>query len=261
MSGNLFEVTALCKRFGGLQAIENVDMGVPEGEIRALIGPNGAGKTTFLNLITGVYAPTSGAIRLDGRSLAGLRPSSITATGIARTFQHPALFEGMSIRDNVIVAAYTHERRTLIRDLLGGARSRRAAAQARELAMRWLDFVGLGAKADERVGVLTPAGRRLLEMARAMATKPRLLLLDEPFGGMTHEESDSLSKKVLELRGQGVTILLIDHNMRMVMKLADRITVLSFGRKIAEGTPSEMQSSTAVIAAYLGQPSGPAAIQ
>ena len=261
MSQNLFEVTALCKSFGGLQAIVDVDMGIPAGEIRALIGPNGAGKTTFLNLITGVYVPSSGSIKLDGRSLAGLRPSSITATGVARTFQHPALFAGLSICDNVIVAAYTHERRTLIRDLLGGARSSRVAAQARDLAMRWLEFVGLGAKADERVGVLAPAERRLLEMARAMATGPRLLLLDEPFAGMTHEESEALSDRVLDLRKQGVTILLIDHNMRVVMRLADRITVLSFGRKIAEGTPSEMQSSAAVMAAYLGQPSAPAAIQ
>lgn len=261
MSRPLFEVTALCKRFGGLQAIDDVDMRLPEGEIRGLIGPNGAGKTTFLNLITGVYAPTSGSIQLDGRSLAGLRPSSITATGIARTFQHPALFDGMSICDNVIVAAYTHERRTLIRDLLGAPHSRRAATRARDTAMRWLDFVGLGSKAEEQVKALTPADRRLLEMARAMATTPRLLLLDEPFAGMTHEESDALCDKVLELRKQGVTILLIDHNMRVVMKLADQITVLSFGRKIADGTPSEMQASPAVIAAYLGQPSGVASVQ
>ena len=257
----LFEVTGLCKRFGGLQAVDDVEMRIPAGEIRALIGPNGAGKTTFLNLITGVYPPTAGGIELDGRSLVGLRPSAITQAGVARTFQHPALFAGMSICDNVIVAAYAHKRRTLIRDFLGAPRSASAAVEARELARRWLDFVGLGAKADERIGVLSPAERRLLEMARAMATAPRLLLLDEPFAGMTHEESEALHTRILDLRKQGVTILLIDHNMRIVMKLADRITVLSFGRKIAEGTPAEMQSSPEVVAAYLGEARGAAAIQ
>jgi branched-chain amino acid transport system ATP-binding protein len=255
MAGALFEVIGLGKRFGGLQAIEGVDLSIPKGEIRALIGPNGAGKTTFLNLVTGVYAPTAGAVRFDGRSITGLRPCAITAAGIARTFQHPALFEGLTVRDNVIVAAYTHHRRTLLRDLIGTSRSRRIAAETHDSALHWLEFVGLAAKAGERVGVLIPAERKLLEMARAMATQPRLLLLDEPFAGMTLEEADALYSRVLSLRDQGVTVLLIDHNMHVVMKLADRITVLSFGRKIGEGTPAEIRSSEAVVSAYLGQAS------
>lgn len=251
----LFQVRGVGKRFGGLQAIDGVDMSVPRGEIHALIGPNGAGKTTFLNLVTGVYRPSSGDIHFEGRSIVGRRPSAITAAGIARTFQHPALFEGLTIRDNVVAAAYTHQPRTLLRDLLGAPGSRRAAAATHELAQECLEFVGLAAKADAHVGGLTPAERRLLEVARAMATRPSLLLLDEPFAGMTLEEAQSLYDRVLQLRERGTTILLIDHNMRIVMKLADRVTVLSFGRKIGEGTPAEVQSSEAVVSAYLGQAS------
>jgi branched-chain amino acid transport system ATP-binding protein len=249
----LFEVRGLCKRFGGVQAIDRLDLSVPKGEIRALIGPNGAGKTTFLNLVTGVYRPSDGDIRFDDRSIVGLRPSAITAAGIARTFQHPALFEGLSVCENVIAAAYTHHPRTLLRDLAGTPKSRRTATDTREAALRCLEFVGLAAKAGEPVTGLTPAERRLLEIARAMATRPRLLLLDEPFAGMALEEAHGLYSRVLRLRDDGLTILLIDHNMRVVMQLADRVTVLGFGRKIGEGTPAEVQSSEAVVEAYLGQ--------
>src|SRR5690606_17556909 len=157
----------------------------------------------------------------------------------ARTFQHPALFEGLSVRDNVMAAAYTHQPRTLLRDIFGMAGSRRVAAEMRERANACLDFVGLSSKADAGIGGLTPAERRLLEIARAMATKPSLLLLDEPFAGMTMEEAESLYSRVLKVREQGMSILLIDHNMQIVMKLADRVTVLSFGRKIGQGTPAE----------------------
>jgi len=252
VNGPLFEVDRLEKRFGGVRAIEELSLDISSGEIRALIGPNGAGKTTFINLITGVYRPSSGDIRFDGRSLVGLRPSQITARGIARTFQHPALFQGLTVGDNVMAGASLHQPRTLLRDMLGAPGSRRRDEEAYRASRHWLQFVGLSAREDEPVGRLTPAERRLVEVARAMATKPKLLLLDEPFAGMTQEEAEELLPRIARIRSDGTTILLIDHNIRMVMQLADRVTVLSFGRKIGEGSPGQVQSSDAVIEAYLG---------
>ena len=254
MNGPLFEAKGLTKRFGGVQAIDALDLAIPSREIRALIGPNGAGKTTFINLVTGVYRPDAGEIRFDGKPLAGLRACRLTAAGIARTFQHPALFEGLSVFENVVLAAFTHTPRNLLRDIVGAGSSRRAQAECGRAAMQWLEVAGLAGKASSRVTSLTPAERRLLEVARAMVTRPRLLLLDEPFAGMTMEEAQDLFKLVRRLRDDGLTLLVIDHNMRVLMKLADRVTVLSFGRKIAEGTPLEVQASAAVVNAYLGRP-------
>jgi branched-chain amino acid transport system ATP-binding protein len=254
MSKPLFEARGLTKRFGGVHAIDGLDLAIPAGEIRALIGPNGAGKTTFINLVTGVYRPDAGEVRFEGRPLSGMRASRVTAAGIARTFQHPALFEGLSVFENVLLAAFTHTPRNLVRDIVAAGSSRRAQAECAGSAARWLDFVGLAGKASSPVGSLTPAERRLLEVARAMVTRPRLLLLDEPFAGMTMEEAHGLFALVRRLRDDGLTLLVIDHNMRVLMKLADRVTVLSFGRRIAEGTPAEVQSSEEVVNAYLGRP-------
>jgi branched-chain amino acid transport system ATP-binding protein len=254
MSGPLFEVRGLTKRFGGVLAIDALDLAIPRQEIHALIGPNGAGKTTFINLVTGVYRPDAGDIRFEDKSITGLRASRVTAAGIARTFQHPALFEGLSVFDNVMLAAYAHTPRRLLRDVMASASSRRTEHEHQQSARESLKFVGLAAKAATAVTSLTPAERRLLEMARAMVTRPRLLLLDEPFAGMTLEEARGLVMRVRELRQAGVTLLVIDHNMRVLMKLADRVTVLSFGRKIAEGAPLAVQASDAVVNAYLGRP-------
>jgi ABC-type branched-subunit amino acid transport system ATPase component len=258
MHDTIFEVKGLSKRFGGVHAIDALDLVIPRREIRALIGPNGAGKTTFINLVTGVYSPDAGEIRFEGNPLGRRRACFVTTAGIARTFQHPALFEGLSVLENVVLAAAAHTKRALLRDLVSSAGSRRAESECRQSAMHWLGFVGLSPKAAARVTSLTPAERRLLEMARAMATRPRLLLLDEPFAGMTVEEAKGLFTRVQKLRDDGVTVLVIDHNMRVLMKLADYVTVISFGRKIAEGTPLDVQASEAVVKAYLGKSDGPA---
>jgi len=227
---------------------------VREGTIHALIGPNGAGKTTLLNLVSGVVRPTSGDVRFGGRSIARWSPSAIALAGIARTFQQPALFPRLTVIDNVVAAAYAGQPRMGLRELLATPACRRLARAMREEALDCLAFVGLAARASQGVGLLSPAERRLVEMARAMATKPKVLLLDEPFAGMTMGEAELLYERVLLLRARGVAVLLIDHNMRIVMKIADRITVLNFGRKIAEGTPAQVQASAAVTAAYLGKP-------
>jgi len=258
MSEPLFEAKRVTKRFGGVHAIDTLDLAIPPREIRALIGPNGAGKTTLINLATGVYRPDAGEIRFAGKPLAGLRASRVTAAGIARTFQHPALFHGLNVFENVVLAAFTHTPRNLLRDIVGAASSRRAQAACARAALQWLEFVGLAAKSALPVTSLTPAERRLLEVARAMVTRPRLLLLDEPFAGMTMEEAQGLFALVRQLRDDGLTLLVIDHNIRVLMKLADRVTVLSFGRKIADGTPGEVQASEAVVNAYLGKPRGAA---
>ena len=249
----LLEVVGLGKLFGGVEAMKDVGLSMPPGEIRALIGPNGAGKTTFLNLVTGVYKPSAGSIRFDGRSLVGMRPSRIAAVGVMRTFQHTALFEGLDVCDNVAISAFARQRWMLLGDVIGSRRAREAAAASRAEALKWLAFVGLEAKASRSTGSLTPAERRLVEVARTMAAEPRLILLDEPFAGMTQPEAEALFRLIQKVREQGVGVLVIDHNIRLLLKLADAVTVLSFGRKIGEGTPAQVRGSQAVVDAYLGQ--------
>ena len=250
----VLEVQGLTRRFGGLVAVSEVDLVVPAGGIVGLIGPNGAGKTTVFNLITGLLRPDEGDIRLDGTSLVGLRPHAIVSRGIARTFQSIRLFQNMSVLDNVLVGEHCRLHASVagavFRPSPVVAEEARARARARDL----LSFVGLGDKAAEMAKNLAYGDQRRLEIARALATEPRLVLLDEPTAGMNPRETDTLTELIGLLRGElGLAVLLIEHHMEVVMGISDRITVLDYGVRIAEGTPSEIRRNATVIEAYLGK--------
>jgi len=250
----VLEVRGLTRNFGGLTAVSDVDLVIPAGGIVGLIGPNGAGKTTFFNLVTGLLRPDKGEIRLDGASLVGLRPHAIVGRGIARTFQSIRLFQNMSVLDNVLVGEHCR-----LHASVAGAVFRPPAVVAEEVRARGrarevLDFAGLGDKAAEMAKNLAYGDQRRLEIARALATEPRLLLLDEPTAGMNPRETDTLTELIGLLRHElGLAILLIEHHMEVVMGISDRITVLDYGTRIAEGTPAEIRRNARVIEAYLGK--------
>jgi len=240
-------------RFGGLTAVDEVSLSVAPGSIHAIIGPNGAGKTTLLNLVTGVYRPTAGTIRVDGRPIQGLAPHRIAALGIARTFQNTELFTELSARDNVLIGLHRQTRYSLAAALLRLPGFRTAERQAAARADALLDLVGLRTEAEVPAGSLALGQQRRLELARALAVGPRLLLLDEPAAGLRAAEVDALLDTLRRLRDElDLTLVLIDHVMRMVMRLSERITVLNFGRFLAEGTPAEVRADPEVVAAYLG---------
>jgi branched-chain amino acid transport system ATP-binding protein len=234
----LLEVEGLTRRFGGVRAVSNLSMEVREGEILGLIGPNGAGKTTVFNLVTGFVRPTAGQIRLDGRSVVGLRPHAVTARGIARTFQVVKPFPGVSARENVTLAAFLRHR------------ARPAAERHADAA---LERLGLAEKADTPAAQLTLMEQKRLEMARALATEPRLVLLDEPMGGLNASEVEVASSLVRSIRAAGVTVVLVEHVMKAIMRISDRVVVLHHGEKIADGLPSEVVEEEAVVAAYFGR--------
>jgi ABC-type branched-subunit amino acid transport system ATPase component len=248
----LLEVDDITLKFGGVTALDGVSFEIREGEILGLIGPNGAGKTTCFNVMTGVYQPTSGEVRLDGESLTGRKRHRITRSGIARTFQNIRLFRTMTVRENVMVGADARHRTSVFGALLRLPLHRREEAEGRELAEELLSFVGVSADMDELAGNLSYGEQRRLEIARAMATRPRLLCLDEPAAGFNPSEKQRLMRLIRKVRDQGYTVLLIEHDMKLVMGVTDRIVVLEFGKKIAEGTPEEIRSNPAVVAAYLG---------
>jgi branched-chain amino acid transport system permease protein len=251
-AGPLLAIEGLTLRFGGLVAVDALDLAVEAGSIHGLIGPNGAGKTTVINAVTGLYRPQGGRVRLAGQDLLGLRPSRITRRGIARTFQTIRLFGEMSVLQNVTVAGQCHATTHLGHAVWGGARPR-AEREAREAEARaLLGLVGLADRAADPARSLPHGQQRQLEIARALATRPRLLCLDEPAAGLTHAERDELIHRMQAIRARGITLLVVEHNMPLIMRVCDRITVLDFGRKIAEGAPGEVREAPAVVEAYLG---------
>ena len=249
----MLEVTSLSKHFGGVRAVDELDFTVEAGEIFGLIGPNGSGKSTTVNMIAGIFAPTDGKIFFDGEDITEAPPHVTLHAGIARTFQNIRLFNNMTVWENLWVAQNSAEQKRTGNPLarwMGG--SRRAAAAVEE----YLDFSNLAHKRDELAGNLAFGEQRRLEVARALAAQPKFLLLDEPAAGMNLEEVKELDERLRVLRDRGVTILLVEHVMELVMEVTDRIAVLNFGRKIAESTPAEVQQNQAVMDAYLGAGEG-----
>ena len=252
MSGSLLEVHDLCRAFGGLKAVDEVSFGVSTGTIKAIIGPNGAGKTTLFNLIAGSLLPDSGKVRYSDGEITGWPPHRVAERGICRTFQTTRLFPAMSVLENVMVGRHPRTRVGFVSGVLSLPWTWREEREIRSRAEEILGSLGVGHWAAEAAGNLAFGTQRLVEIARALATEPRLLLLDEPAAGLNIYETREMADLILKIRGWGVTVLLVEHDMSLVMDISDEILVLNYGRRLAEGSPSEIQRDPEVIRTYLG---------
>ena len=248
----LLRVTDLAVAFGGVRAVDGLSFDVHEGEIISVIGPNGAGKTSAFNCITGFYRPNSGSVHFAGEEITRVRPSTITQRGMSRTFQNLRLFSDMSVLDNVKTAMHSRLRENVFDQLLHTPRYKRAEQKCADDARGWLDFVGFRGDEAHFVTQLPYGEQRRVEIARALATQPRLLLLDEPGAGLNHQEKAELMVLIRRIQDLGIGIVLIEHDMGLVMEVSERIVVLNFGKEIAEGSPAEIKANPAVIEAYLG---------
>jgi branched-chain amino acid transport system ATP-binding protein len=247
------QVDKVSKIFGGLTAVDAVSFTLDKGEVLGLVGPNGSGKSTMLNILSGVYQSDGGSVSHEGKVLTGMSPSAIAASGLARTFQNLQIFQGLTVGENVLVGRNCRMKSSVLGSVFGSPFARREERAARERAYALLEMVGLERYMNDMPSRLSYGQRRLLEVARALATDPSVLMLDEPCAGLAQSEADELATFIRTLRGSGIGVIVIEHNMRFVMGLVDRIVALNFGKKIAEGDPSSIRENQEVIAAYLGR--------